>query len=114
MKQAITLPSDQEQFDLGVQTCYLVLYKPLCESEIDYQQGESAILTYSYSFDPDQDPFLKKGQLARGGSVSKGSEALPWKIVGIDPYLGREDSVLKGVIIAWCRRVGDDTVSLSG
>lgn len=107
MTQAIT-PTTSQEFDLGVQTCYLVLYKPLCESEIDYDLGESAILTYSYSFDPDQDIFLKVGQLARTGSVSKGSESLPWKIVGIDHYPGGEDGVLKGVIIAWCRREKSD------
>lgn len=108
MTQAITPTASQEQFDLGIQTCYLVLYKPLSESEIDYQQGEGAILSYSYSFDPDQDIFLKVGQLARTGSVALGSERLPWEIVRIDRYPGGEDGVLKGVIVAWCRRTGDE------
>jgi len=104
MTQAIT-PTASVEFDLGVQTCYLVLYKPLSESEIDYAKGENAILTYSYSFNPDNDTFLKVGQLARTGSASKGSESLPWKIVRIDRYPGGEDGVLKGVIIAWCSKV---------
>ncbi len=106
MTQAIT-PTASQEFDLGVQTCYLVLYKPLSEPEIDYEKGESAILTYSYSFNPDLDVSLKVGQLARTGSASKGSERLPWQIVRIDRYPGGETDVLKGVIVAWCRRVDD-------
>ena len=106
MTHTVTQSVSQE-FDLGIQTCYLVLYKALSESEIDYALGESAILTYSYSFEPEQDPFLKVGQLARTGSVSTGSEAIPWKIVGIDQYPGGDDGVLKGVIIAWCQRIQD-------
>lgn len=104
MTQSVTPKAFQQQFDLGVKQCHLVLYKALVDSEVDRQNDEDAILAYSYAF-TDNPKYLEVGELARTGSVTKGSEALPWQIVGIERYPGEADSILKSVIVAWCRRI---------
>ena len=104
MTQAITSQTFQQQFDLGVKQCHLVLYKALIDSEVQRSNDEDAILAYSYAF-TDTPKYLEIGELARTGSAAKGSEALPWRIVGIERYPGDENSILKSVIVAWCRKV---------
>lgn len=104
MTQTGTPRTFQQQFDLGIKQCHLVLYKALVDSEVDCQNDEDAILTYSYAF-TDIPKYLEVGEFARTGSVSEGSEALPWQIVGIERYPGTNDSILKSVVVAWCRRI---------
>ncbi len=107
MTQAVTPQAFVQQFDLGVKQCHLVLYKALVDSEVDRHLDEDAILAYSYAFS-DNPKYLEIGELARTGSATKGTEVLPWRIVGIEHYPGDENSILKSVIVAWCRKVDRD------